>query len=784
MSDSMWSRVRKGRVAQIVAVYLGISWLLLQIVGELRDALELPAWIGPTSLILLVVGLVVVLATAWVQSHPLVERREEADEVPESWELDLPGIKEAVTSGSLPHLTWSRALVGGVFAFSLLFGIAGAYVLFTDRGSPLAPATAVADEPGEGIAVLPFSVRGPDVEEWREGMVDLLSTGLDGAGGLRAIDSRTVLARWNELVDDATTADEAVTLDVARRAGARYALLGAAVSAGQQLRLTAEVHDLEGGGRLGEAQVTGSPDEVFSLVDELAMQTLAVIAPDVADNMRVDLASRTTTSLEGLKAYLDGEVHYRAGRFAEATEAFERAVLADSMFALAWYGLANARAWVGGSGTPLGREADARAYALQDRLPDREAILVRGSREVGLFRPDALEDLQRGVRMYPDDPEMWYQLGETYLHVPETLASWDDVLGAFNRAVELAPQFGPYRIHLLEYALRVEADSALAENRLQAFEAVSPETVRGDEWRLALNLAMGDSANRTRAMERVSEMPLQRIGLTNTYLGHPRFWETRQEFMDRGWRPRATTEQLTNSIPTVAGLHVENRGHLRRALRELEGAPPRRAMQRRHQFRSQGYPVPEEALDATLSVDTLQAAGSAHAWFIGAVAVDREDREIQAAAIERLLALAEELKAEGDSIPALRDRARARALEGYRMWREGDPEAALPIMEEAQLHADSGTLRWWLFQLHREAGRLAEAERYLQRFMMWDPNPYAAYHLGQLYEEMGEPERAREMYEIFVGNWTDPDPDLQPWVDDATQRLLRLSDGQEAGTAP
>ena len=51
MSDSAWSRLRKGRVGQIVAVYLGVSWLMLQIVGELRDALELPAWVGPTALI-------------------------------------------------------------------------------------------------------------------------------------------------------------------------------------------------------------------------------------------------------------------------------------------------------------------------------------------------------------------------------------------------------------------------------------------------------------------------------------------------------------------------------------------------------------------------------------------------------------------------------------------------------------------------------------------------------------------------------------------------------------
>lgn len=114
-------------------------------------------------------------------------------------------------------------------------------------------------------------------------------------------------------------------------------------------------------------------------------------------------------------------------------------------------------------------------------------------------------------------------------------------------------------------------------------------------------------------MERAIEMPLQRIGLTGNYIGHPRFWEIRQEFMSRGWEPRTTPEQYVNATPLIASLHLETRGHLQRALGLLENAPPRAAMQRLHAFRMQGYPVPPEALDATLSVDTLQAAGSGHA---------------------------------------------------------------------------------------------------------------------------------------------------------------------------
>jgi len=110
-------------------------------------------------------------------------------------------------------------LLGGIFAFALLFGLAGAYVVFVGvaEGTSAEPVTttptAVA---GPGVAVLPFSVSGAQLDQIGDGMANLLSTNLDGAGGLRAIDNRTVLARWDELVPGRERADQPTNLAVAR----------------------------------------------------------------------------------------------------------------------------------------------------------------------------------------------------------------------------------------------------------------------------------------------------------------------------------------------------------------------------------------------------------------------------------------------------------------------------------------------------------------------------------------------------------------------------------------
>ena len=65
------SRLRKGRIVQVLIVYVGASWVAVQVVVTLRDLVGLPEWVGPVTLVLLLIGLIVVAATAWVQSHTM-----------------------------------------------------------------------------------------------------------------------------------------------------------------------------------------------------------------------------------------------------------------------------------------------------------------------------------------------------------------------------------------------------------------------------------------------------------------------------------------------------------------------------------------------------------------------------------------------------------------------------------------------------------------------------------------------------------------------------------------
>ena len=128
------------------------------------------------------------------------------------------------------------------------------------------------------------------------------------------------------------------------------------------------------------------------------------------------IASLTTSSLPALEAYLEGEAAYRASDFPAAIQAYQRAVEEDSTFALALLRLSFAFAWEGGDDYIGSRGAVTNALdqAIRhvDRLPAREADLVRATRAYQNGDRAALRLARGAVRKYPDDPDMWSILGE------------------------------------------------------------------------------------------------------------------------------------------------------------------------------------------------------------------------------------------------------------------------------------------------------------------------------------------------------------------------------------
>jgi serine/threonine-protein kinase len=699
------------------------------------------------------------------------------------------GVSEEVSPpGRLPWIERVPHRVStSVIALAVVLGLAGLYVVIEDRGQSFTPPEAIA-EAAPGIAVLPFNVQSPDLEIWREGVVDVLSVNLDGAVGLRAIDSRTVLARWRDTVEGKLIPDTPTALEIANRTGARYAIMGSVVSSGEEMRIVAELYDVQSGRPLTQGQVDGAVDSVFALVDRLSLDLLRAIVQEGESLPTLDLASVTTTSLPALRAYLEGEVDLRQGDFRLAVDAYERAVEADSTFALAWMRLSMARAWAPGGG-PLfeeaaDREAADRAARYADRLPERDALLVRG----WLGSPGGLEPLREATRKYPDDAVAWYMLGESAFHQGGSLLlDPEEDTRAFETAIALDSTFAPVYLHVIGNALRTEPDSARVAELVNRYEQLAPRTPTALEFRIAEAIAFGDEATQAStiaALDTVSA-EVSPAFIAHANLSHPHFLDEGTEVL-RASRNRPSQYEARAGARSLV-LNLISRGQLSAALEASEhslvGEDRRSGLL--YLAHAAGYPLPIERLGQVLESAPGDDAGVRERFSCGAWALERSRPEVFRESLTALRSVAERSLAEGDSVAARQAEGAAEGLGGFLAWREGRAPEASELLDSARLKTAGGftpssvnrVVRWWEAKRALEAGQLERAARFflsLSHGEAFASDPLATLELGRVQEKLGRYDKARENYELLVLAWQDADPELQPMVEEARQAIIRL----------
>jgi tetratricopeptide (TPR) repeat protein len=644
----------------------------------------------------------------------------------------------------------------------------------------------VATAAAPALAVLPFSVHGEGLGVWREGMVDLLSTGLDGAGGLRAIASRTVIARWEEEVGDGASADLALSLRVARRTGASHALVGSVVAAGPEISFMADVYDLGSGRAVGQAQVQGSPDSVLNLVDRLGIRVLGVLLEEEPGAVRpLDLASVTTSSLPALKAYLEGEARYRRSDYRGAIEAWERAVGADTLFALAYVGLADAYGWSTADPSAVHRTLD-RALHLADRLPPRRADLVRAKSAGWRRLLDKISITEQAVREYPDDAEAWFELGEAYYHQAGAMRGPEEAERAFRRAAELLPTSAPYRAHLLDLAFGWQPDSARVAAELEVHDRLAGEGRQARAGRIAFGFAFGDPTGEARARAALDSVDSETAAQVYMFLRHPRFAAEREAVFSAvdgrlGERDHVLVLQFRFRDLGI----TEGRVGDALALRDDPAIPEDSRHCAPWLLWNQGSTTPERILDETLASFRVGDSSFTRPFPVNCAALYAADRGRwgdHAALLAHAQQMAGRSFAEGDTIRARTWEEIVREQEAHRLWGRGRKAEALRAFEEAlALDAQAAWVLWSVGRLALELGQSEKAERAYRRLATGDDfagGPLGYLHLGRIYERTGRPAEAMAAYDAFASAWQRADPELQPLVGEAREAMARLLEAE------
>ena len=331
-----------------------------------------------------------------------------------------------------------------------------ALVAWISRGDQTGPLNETAER--DGVAVLPFEVFGPGLDEFGEGMVPLLTANLDQLQGRGSFRPAVVLRVWEGLSKE----EEGGQLPerLAARLGASHTISGTITAADSTVRILSELRD-KGGDVHSVVQVDGARANLISLVDSLTVGLVQALWGLEAPVPQMRLEAIATGSVNALAAFVKGERHRRKGAWGAAVAAYEDAIALDTAFALAQLRLFESRSWLlMGLGSAESTNDLGRLAELTGRLPPREQELARAWIRWSKGEVASVDSTAALIERYPDDPMAWTVYGETLVHSAPFIASpQNSIRAVFAKVLELDPTTPDGFYHALILAMAA-GDSA------------------------------------------------------------------------------------------------------------------------------------------------------------------------------------------------------------------------------------------------------------------------------------------------------------------------------------
>ncbi|UCC71590.1 MAG: hypothetical protein JSV86_14535 [Gemmatimonadota bacterium] len=776
---------------QVMTIYLGASWAVLEASDQVIERYLLPEWVYPTEILLLLVGLPLVLATAFVREErepaAVSGARPSAAAEPERVSTAGPTEPEAETDrasgeplaeASRPetsgadflarHLTLPKVVLAVLGALVIVGGIS-AFVVVRGAGRVTESHGAAGDafEERAWLVVTEFEAA-PEEHDVALAAREALTVDLHQSRYVNVYSREQlspVLRRMGR--PDTTRLDRAVALEVAEREGLAAVLAVTVSRLGGQYVFSARVVQPGSGEEIITARSVASEDRLLEAVEKLSHEIRRRLGEERgAIRQSEPLPKVTTSSLEALRLYAQASEANSRLDFEQALQLATQAIRHDSIFAGAYRAAAV-------YSNNLSRRAEAaryatRAYELRDGLTERERLHTEASyySYVDLDYRRALETYELILSRYPDDGTAANNLAAR----AEWLGERERAYQASLRAVGLRPYSALSYGHVIVNARwtgRWEvADSFIEVARELGFEE------QAADWSHA-----------------------QAFGR--------REW-ARAEFVCDSLLAAATSSRRLATVRTHCGALDIARGRLQRGIeRELAVAEYR--VQRGNRFL---YGPP--ALFAVMAEATRGRHAEARSLFERVIAyaepeslaeperfIARQTLQVLAYLLE-MPDLAEQTRTAYPPFPdtahlvshyGRRFAGAARALHG------GEAERAVELLRRMQaIDFDVGNwevLADLMFGLSFEQlGHADSAVVYLEK--MIEPArlasialvrlqlPVIELRLARLEEARGNFEGAILRYQNFLDVWAEPDPELHDQVEAARRALTRLAGREES----
>lgn len=502
---------------QVLGIFVAASWAVLQVVELLTETAGLPDWTPTMALVLLLIGLPICLATAFVQEGLPGHETERSPEYTRPRPEDGPNL--AAGTGSLDRpstrpsktrrlLTWRNAILGGVGAVALLgFSLMVYFVLWSTGIGPVGNLQAQGlIEEGDPVLLADFTNRTDD-ESLGPVVTQALRVDLATTRAVTLVEPSAVSEILGLMGRSAgEPVRGAVADEIAVRGGYRAIIEGEIGSAGAGYILLASIRSASNGRTLATFRRTAADESrVIAAIDGLS-QDIRERAGESLRSIRAGepLEAVTTSSLEALRLFSEAYDIRETGDDARARALVEEALRLDPEFAMGWRALSVLYQQTGGSRQEI-REAATRAYELRHRLTDREryGTIAHYHSEVTGDLPAEITTYETLLTAYPEDRAGLNNLSIAY----SDLARWDDALELVERAIDgPARAFSNYANRVLYASLGGEFERA--HRALDELESLYPETALWRSWTgFVLAMSEGDAEEARRRAADLQGVP-------------------------------------------------------------------------------------------------------------------------------------------------------------------------------------------------------------------------------------------------------------------------------------
>ncbi len=747
---------------QVLGIYLMGAWVVLQVIDQLVQSAGLPDWVPSLALVLLLIGLPMVMATAFVQEgisdhkhspEPAAERA--APEVVSVGPSVAPAPASSPAKSWLRGsvFTWRNAIAGGIAALAL-FGAATAGWMVMRSVGVGTTGTLVARgliEDGERVVLADFSGDSAlAVAATMSLRVQLAESGVVSVVAPSLVAS--VLSRM-QAEPGPVTLDRA--REVAEREGFNAVVAGDISGAGGGYLLTVRVVETATGNEL--VTVSESISDVadfLGAVDQLGRKLRERLGESLGSIRATEPMERaTTSSIEALRKYTRAVEAFDQRDMDQVRALLGEAIALDSSFAMAWRKLAVS------TGGERQTEAATRAYELRDRLTERERYHA-----IAIYQSFVLDDDDEAIttyraliQAYPDDATGLNNLAVVY----QDQGQMDVAAEMFGRAMRADP-YGAHYYPNLVYALYDGGQTDSAQAVLDSFAVAFPGHPNVAWTRSAFAYVNGDVETAESELEPLlSGAVLSLRRQANWTISSLRIREGKLAQGMQAWRQAAedvtSFDEARRTSWQDLNIRQDTAGARARMLAAIEAGSDSLVDESAGQLSSFFYAIGDVTrgdryYERDLVVDSVQFANIPERWKRIWELDHLRDRSIAIADYESALATGREIE-----------------VEAARETRDVDPanwaHELIPAFEGLG-QADSVIARYEIWMGRRQLrGRVGADATGL---------PLALERLGQLYDAKGDTENAALYYAQFVDMWDEADADLQPRVAVARARLEEI----------